>query len=406
MELFDTIVSYFRSGNPLAQWSLAAGYFVIAILVGVGGVALVFHLIMRKTKSNPNKIAHIVLQNAKLPAQIFVPALIIKVGLELFDFPEKYVHLVTKALPLVVIFAIGVSCSRIVFAVQNTILYRQDITASDNLRQRKAATQIRVLSRVLHFLIWVFVLSAMLLSFDAVQEIGVSLLASAGITGIIVGFAAQKTLGNIIAGIQIALTQPIRIDDVVIVEGEWGRIEEITLTFVVVRIWDLRRLVLPIQYFIEKPFQNWTRVSADILGSVFLYTDYTLSTDIIRKETKEIVSNTALWDEKVCVVQVTSCSEKTVETRILLSAKDSSTAWELRCLVREKLLAKLNQEYPQTLPRLRATLQQQRSEAQPGSEEQNRNDQNPPKNHASAQDSPELQGKLHANQPDDTAQSE
>jgi len=166
--------------------------------------------------------------------------------------------------------------------------------------------------------------------------------------------AAQRTIATFIAGLQIAVTQPIRVDDVVIVENEWGRIEEITLTYVVVRIWDLRRLVVPITYFIEKPFQNWTRVTADILGTVFIYVDYTVPIESIRAELQRILKSSELWDGKVCVLQVTNTSERTVELRALMSAADASTAWSLRCQVREKMVDFIQKNYPDALPKLRA----------------------------------------------------
>jgi small-conductance mechanosensitive channel len=184
--------------------------------------------------------------------------------------------------------------------------------------------------------------------------LGTSLLTSAGVAGIIIGFAAQRSLATLFAGLQIAFTQPIRIDDVVIVENEWGRIEEITLTFVVVRIWDLRRLVLPITYFTEKPFQNWTRITSDILGSVFVYVDYTASVQKIRDKFFEILDQSDLWDGKVRVVQVTNTTERTMEIRALMSSQDASTAWSLRCEVREKLIDFIQQNYPDALPKVRA----------------------------------------------------
>ena len=195
-----------------------------------------------------------------------------------------------------------------------------------------------------------------LMSFSQVRQIGVSLLASAGVLGIVIGFAAQKTLGNLIAGIQIAIAQPIRLDDVVIVEDEWGWIEEITLTFVVIRIWDLRRLVVPIAYFLEKPFQSWTRTSADLLGTVFIYTDYTVPVKEVRSELTRILENSPKWDKKVNGLQVTNVTEKTVELRALMSAADSLTAWDLRCEVREKLLEFLQQRFPECLPRMRIEM--------------------------------------------------
>jgi small-conductance mechanosensitive channel len=167
--------------------------------------------------------------------------------------------------------------------------------------------------------------------------------------------AAQRTIGTFIAGLQIAFTQPIRVDDVVIVENEWGRIEEITLTYVVVKIWDLRRLIVPITYFIEKPFQNWTRVTADILGTVYIYVDHTVGFDAVREELHRILKESKLWDGKVCVLQVTNTTERTVELRALMSAADASTAWSLRCEVREKLIDFIRGKYPQALPKLRIT---------------------------------------------------
>jgi len=196
----------------------------------------------------------------------------------------------------------------------------------------------------------------MLMTFEKVRQLGTSILASAGVIGIIVGVAAQRTIATFLAGIQIAVTQPIRIDDVVIVENEWGRIEEITLTYVVVRIWDLRRLVLPITYFIEKPFQNWTRVTADILGTVFIYVDYTVPIQAVREELHRILQNSKLWDKKVWGLQVTNTTEHTVELRALMSAPDASSAWDLRCEVRERLVEFIQKNYPDGLPKVRAEI--------------------------------------------------
>ncbi len=172
------------------------------------------------------------------------------------------------------------------------------------------------------------------------------------------GLAAQRTISTLLAGIQIAITQPIRVDDVVIVENEWGRIEEITFAYVVVRIWDLRRLILPITHFIEKPFQNWTRVTADILGTVFIYVDYTGPVQAIREELHRILKSTDLWDGKAWVLQVTHATERTVELRALMSAQDAPTAWNLRCEVRERLIEFVQRNYPDGLPKVRAEVSQ------------------------------------------------
>ena len=194
--------------------------------------------------------------------------------------------------------------------------------------------------------------------FEEVRQLGISLFASAGVAGIIIGFAAQKLIATVLAGLQIAITQPIRIDDVVIIENEWGRIEEITLTYVVVKIWDQRRLVVPSTYFFEKPFQNWTRTSAEILGTVFLYTDYHVSFDALRKELTRLLESTPLWDKRVNVLQVTDAKEYGVEIRALVSAKDSPTAWDLRVFIREKMIEFIQKNYPESLPRTRVVFEQ------------------------------------------------
>jgi small-conductance mechanosensitive channel len=214
-----------------------------------------------------------------------------------------------------------------------------------------------VLKKVAVSVIAVFTLASMLMVFDSVRQFGESILASAGIAGIVVGFAAQRSIATLLAGFQIALTQPIRVDDVVIVENEWGRIEDITLTYVVVRLWDLRRLVVPITYFIERPFQNWTRSSADILGTVFLYVDYSVPLDALRSELTRILKASRFWDGKVNVLQVTDAKERTMEVRALASAANASLAWDLRCQVREQLVDFLQRNYPESLPKLRASFE-------------------------------------------------
>jgi small-conductance mechanosensitive channel len=211
-----------------------------------------------------------------------------------------------------------------------------------------------VLKKIAITIIALFAIASMLMVFQSVRQLGTAMIASAGVAGIVIGFAAQKSLGTLLAGFQIAMTQPIRIDDVVIVEGEWGRIEEITLTYVVVSIWDLRRLVVPITYFIEKPFQNWTRTSADILGTVTLQVDYVVPVDAVRQEFTRILQGSPNWDQKVNVLQVTDAKERTIELRALASSSDASKSWDLRCEVREKLIAFIQKNYPESLPRVRA----------------------------------------------------
>lgn len=236
---------------------------------------------------------------------------------------------------------------------KNNVLKRFDISKEDNLESRKLHTQISILERVFVFIIIIIATGLILISFEGIREIGIGIFASAGVAGIIIGLSAQKVVGALLAGIQIAITQPFRIDDAVLVENEWGWIEEINLTYVVVRIWDKRRLVLPSTYFLEKPFQNWTRNNADIIGSIFLYTDYTIPFEELRKELTRLLQNTDLWDKKVNVLQVTDSKESNVEIRILVSAKNSPTAWDLRVYIREKMIDFIQRNYPESLPKTR-----------------------------------------------------
>ena len=232
-------------------------------------------------------------------------------------------------------------------------LHRFRIDSPDNLLARKHVTQVRILRRAAQTLIGLITISAALMTFAAVRQYGVSLFASAGAASLVVGLSARPVLSNLIAGVQIAITQPIRLEDAVVVEGEWGWIETIASTYVVIRIWDLRRLVVPLTYFIEKPFQNWTKEKADLLGSILLYVDYSVPVESLRQKLKEIVKASPLWDGKVVVLQVVDATDKTLQLRALVSARNSGQAWDLRCEVREKLIGFLQQMYPGALPHQR-----------------------------------------------------
>lgn len=246
---------------------------------------------------------------------------------------------------------------RVLRGLQQVIQISNPVDIADNLRARQIHTQSRVLLRTLGLFIVIIGAAAMLMTFPSARQFGASLLASAGLAGLAVGFAARPVLANLIAGLQIAITQPIRLDDVVIVEGEWGRIEEITGTYVVVRIWDDRRLVVPLQYFIEKPFQNWTRRSSSLIGTVFVWVDYSLPLEPLRDELRRLCKEVPeLWDGRVCVLQVTDTSEKAIQLRVLVSSPDSSRNWDLRCHIRENLVGFIQRRYPEALPQLRADL--------------------------------------------------
>lgn len=239
--------------------------------------------------------------------------------------------------------------------------YRTDV--EDNLQARRIQTKVRMLRRIASVVIVLLAVAFILTLFPPVREIGLSVFASAGVAGIVLGIAAKPTLSSVIAGIQVALSEPIRLDDVVIVEGEWGRIEEITMTYVVVRIWDDRRLIVPLSRFIDQPFQNWTRTTADLLGTVFLYADYTVDVDRVREALFRILDDTDLWDGRVRGLQVTDATERTLELRALMSAANASQTWNLRCQVREALLEALRDEQPGALPRVRARLERAEKDA-------------------------------------------
>ncbi|MBC8153182.1 MAG: mechanosensitive ion channel [Bacteroidetes bacterium] len=236
-------------------------------------------------------------------------------------------------------------------------LIRQYDTTSDiNLRERKFVTQVQFIRRLLSLVIVVISVSLLLIAFQGSRKVGLSVLTSAGLVSVLIGFAAQKTLGNILAGIQIALTQQIRLDDAVVVEKEWGRIEEINLTTVVVRVWDRRRLILPITYFVEKPFENWTRSDASITGTVLLYLDYSVPVDKVRQKARELADADPLWNRDVFAVQVTDTEPTCIVVRILVSAQDAPSAFDLRCHIREQMIQFLREEYPESLPQTRVQL--------------------------------------------------
>jgi len=247
--------------------------------------------------------------------------------------------------------------ARTVLHIWTTIYLRRfKLDSEDNLLARKHTTQSRILQRVAAILIVVITVAAGLMTFDGVRQYGVSLLASAGAAGIVLGLALQPLLKNLVAGIQLAVTQPIRLEDAVIVEGEWGNVEEINSTYVVVRLWDWRRMILPLSYFIEHPFQNWTREGASLIGTAFLHVDYTAPVATMRRRLQEIAEASPIWDRRVVNMQVTELTPQTMQIRMLVSASNAGRAFDLRCEVREKMIAFLQAEYPHALPRGRAEV--------------------------------------------------
>jgi small-conductance mechanosensitive channel len=306
----------------------------------------------RTEKKWDNIVAALVIRALRL----VVPLAAVILILPTLDIPPGAEGFFRRGTSLLLIGALGYIAVQLVKALEESVRQQYRLDVADNLEARKINTQVQVLRKLGMVLIGVLTVGSMLMVFESVRQFGASILASAGVVGIIVGFAAQRSIATILAGFQIAMTQPIRMDDVVIVENEWGRIEEITLTYVVVRLWDLRRLIVPINYFIEKPFQNWTRVSADILGAVILYTDYTLPVAELRPVVERIVKASPHWDGKFWNLQVTDATERGMQLRVLCTAANSGKAFDLRCDIREKLLDFLQQKHPAALPRVRIEL--------------------------------------------------
>ncbi len=350
----------------LIEWrdvAVSLGLVAAALVAGIVAHSVTYALLGRLAERARTRWAERAVHYSRKPNRLVFPLLIISFMVPSLQLPPRALGIVGHLTSLLFIAAIAYLFVGLIHVLRDMLLANYQLDATDNLAARQAHTQVHVLEKVLYAVVAVATVSFMLMTFDGVRQIGVSILASAGVAGIVLGLAAQKTLGTLLAGIQIAITQPIRLDDVVIVEGEWGWIEEITLTYVVVRIWDQRRLVLPITYLIETPFENWTRRSADILGTVFLYLDYTVPVEAIRHELERLVEGSDLWDGRLATVQVTDARSDTLEVRLLVSAADSGKAWDLRCLVREKMIEFVQREYPESLPRVRARLEREAGEA-------------------------------------------
>ena len=352
---------------PDTAW-LARGLSLLGAIRGVGtllGLAWLLARIARtfeaflqsfssRTEANWDDV---LLPFAGKALRLILPMVALILGTPALAVSQGAQQIVQNGVSLALIGTIGFILVQFVNAMAELILQRYRIDVADNREARGIYTQVTVLKKIAVGIIALFAIASMLMVFQPVRQLGTAMIASAGVAGIVIGFAAQKSLGTLLAGFQIAMTQPIRIDDVVIVEGEWGRIEEITLTYVVVCIWDQRRLVVPITYFIEKPFQNWTRTSADILGTIFLQVDYAVPVDAVRQELTRILEGSPNWDRKVNVLQVTDAKDRTLELRALASSSNASKSWDLRCEVREKLVAFVQKNYPESLPRLRTTFE-------------------------------------------------
>lgn len=346
--------------STLAQWLAWLPRPLVAIVIVALAVviALSFHKtvrrVLRLTLASRYPSALTLVQKMRGVTRLGLVVLALIVALPVAPFDPNTAAWIARFLLIAIIAMIGWGALTALKIAADIYLLQFRIDTADNLLARKHYTQVRVLMRTLDVLIIVITVSAALMTFEPVRQYGVSLFASAGVAGLIAGLAARPVLSNLFAGVQLAMTQPIRLDDAVIVEGEWGTVEEITSTYVVVKNWDWRRLILPLTYFIEKPFQNWTRENSALIGVALLYVDYRAPVGAIRDKLSEIATASPDWDGQVANLQVTDCKDDTIELRCLVSAPSSGKAFNLRCEVREKLVDFLQRDHPEALPRRRA----------------------------------------------------
>ena len=352
-----------NAGNQGVDPQLARHLAVAALVVALAILCSVFihnvlFRILAKIRHKSVKdvpLMRIIVSRGRRPALWIVMMTAVAVVLPFIDVPEHYVKVVQKVVGIGWFLALGWLMISSVYTFEDVVLLRFDTSSEDNLKARRVRTQLQLLRRMAIILALVIDAGLILSLFQdsPIWHYGAGLLASAGLASLVLATAAKSTASNLLAGLQIALTEPIRLDDVVIVEGEWGKIEEITTTYVIVAIWDYRRLVVPLTYFIEKPFQNWTREKSELMGTAFLYVDYSVPIAALREEFTRVLDESPLWDRKIVALQVTNLSEKTMEIRCLLSARNASEQFDLRCIVREKMIEFIQREYPDAFPRTR-----------------------------------------------------
>ncbi|MDR5750658.1 MULTISPECIES: mechanosensitive ion channel domain-containing protein [unclassified Caballeronia] len=339
---------------PLHTWPGALGVAALGVAFAIGVHRVGARILVRIARPYP--LMSVVLRYIDTPALVLL--IILALGFVLFEAPDTlpFAAVLRDLATVALIVALTFLAARSASAVGEAIVQAHPLDTENNLHARRIHTQARVLARSVMVVIVIIGFGGALMTFPSVRQIGASLLASAGVAGLVAGIAARPVLGNLIAGLQIALSQPIRLDDVVVIQGEWGRVEEITGTYVSIRIWDQRRLIVPLQWFIENPFTNWTRNSSQIIGTVFFYVDYRMPILPLREELERILEHAPEWDGRVQVLQVTDATERSMQLRVLVSSFDSGLNWDLRCRVREGLLNFVQAAYPQFLPRTRADL--------------------------------------------------
>lgn len=343
----DTTVSVWNS--PQGGYLIPAIIVLLALLFYVGANSL-FGKVIAFVRSSVRDVS-MPLELMALPFRVLVSLVGLAILVRYVPLPSDIRDVLYHTLLIFAIIGVSWFIMRLLVVLEQFILQHYTAKVRESEATRKIATHVSLARKILNVFFVLLAVSGVLMTFDTVRQVGVSILASAGIASLMLGFAAQKSLATLIAGIQIAITQPISIGDVVVVEKEKGIIEEITLTYVVVQLWDQRRLIVPITWFIDRPFQNWTRTSPELLGTVYLHTNYAIPPPTLRLELERIVSSTPLWDRRVVKLEVTNANDKVVEMRALVSAANSSDVWELRCLVREQLIAFMKLHYPGELPK-------------------------------------------------------
>ena len=336
---------------PVASALILVLAALFALLLHRIGYRIVLGLPARRTATLQSLV-----RQTRRPTRIFAVIAAVVTALPVSGFSNATEWVIGRILLVCLILLIGYSATMAIRILSDSYLGRMPLTAEDNLVARKHTTQVRILRRASDILIALVTVAAALMTFDPVRQYGVSLFASAGAASVVVGLAARPLLTNLIAGVQIAVTQPIRMEDAIIVEGEWGWVEEITSTYVVVRLWDWRRMILPIAYFLEKPFQNWTHSSASLIGTVFLWTDFRADVGRLRAHLEAAVKKSTLWDGRVVNMQVSDATEGAMQIRILVSARNAPQTWDLRCEIREAMLSFIRDEMPDILPRSRVEL--------------------------------------------------
>ncbi|MBW3619175.1 MAG: mechanosensitive ion channel family protein [Actinobacteria bacterium] len=328
-------------------------------LVAVAAGAIAVHVVFWRAVFRfgwRSEVARTLQRELRWPARLLTAAVAVLATLPVLDLSAEVIGRGVHLTLIVVILAAAWVALRAIRVGTESTLARLDLTTRDNLLARRRLTQTTLLRRLASVGVAVFAGAAILLTFPSARSVGASLLASAGLAGLIAGLAARSTLGNMIAGLQIAFAEPIRLDDVVVVEEEWGNVEEITLTYVVVRLWDKRRLILPTTYFVETPFENWTRSHAQVLGAVTFHLDHRAPVAGMRQELLRCLESNPRWDGDVWVLQVIDTTETTMIVRALVTAEDAPTVWDLRCDVREHLIAWLAEHHPEALPTRRVAL--------------------------------------------------